>query len=672
MSLQRRLTLYFVIIVVLPLAAAGFLVQRLVVGEISHRAVEALGPELDSAVLIYNGRSELLDEAVRTAVNDPRTAAVLRGTSQRSADAYLNGALRRISGLDFLALVDPDGTVIGTAQRAPEFVTGIAAPDPAAIATGGEQLGTGFRATPSIPVRVAGLGDVGSVVGGFWLDDGLFAGSRSPDVSLSVVAGGRVIASTSKTSSTDRIALDYGSAFETDFDGGSKATARSLGNGVALMASTRLAPIASRSRLVVISMAALLAIALVGAAALAFLLARLITLPLSELGQGALAIAQGRYGHRIPVRGKDEVGQLASAFNDMSEQLENNISQLSASRDQLRRAIQRVGDALRGTHDLTRMLETVLETSADAVQADAAVMWRISPARDELYAALHRGVDEHQLHRVPMGEGVVGSVARDGAPLVLPQMGAIELVDSEPRYPTTMALPMHSDGKVTGVLAVYRNDPSRIFTDDDVETATFLTEQGGVAIENVLLHDEARRLSLTDGLTSVWNMRFFQMQFRQVLATATRFARPFSILMLDLDRFKGVNDTYGHQRGDEVLIEFAQRVSRTLREVDTFARYGGEEFICLLSETDKHGAFTTAEKILFAIRSLPFGGSNGEAPISLTVSIGAASYPEHGDSFHTLVRRADEALYRAKQDGRDRIYVVGDTRTYPAGGLDIA
>ncbi|MEA2477239.1 MAG: hypothetical protein QOC87_1438, partial [Actinomycetota bacterium] len=436
-----------------------------------------------------------------------------------------------------------------------------------------------------------------------------------------------------------------------------------------LVASTPLAPIQSRSRLVVISLVALLAVALVGAAGLAFLLARLITLPLTELGEGALAIAQGRYGHRIPVRGRDEVGRLATAFNDMSQQLESTVTQLSASRDQLRRAVQRVGDTLRATHDLTQMLETVMETSADAVGADAAVVWRISPARDELYAALARGIDASELSRIALGEGVVGSVAATDRPLILPQMGAIKSADIEPRFPTTMALPMRSDGKVTGVLAAYRADPSRIFTEEDVETATFLTEQGSVAIENVLLHDEARRLSLTDGLTSIWNMRFFQMQFRQVLATATRFTRPFSILMLDLDRFKGVNDTFGHQRGDEILIEFAQRVSRTLREVDTFARYGGEEFICLLSETDKQGAFTTAEKILFAIRSMPFGGTNGEAPVSLTVSIGVASYPEHGDSFRGLVRCADEALYRAKQEGRDRIYVTGDARTYPAGGV---
>ncbi|MDQ3879053.1 MAG: sensor domain-containing diguanylate cyclase, partial [Actinomycetota bacterium] len=502
----------------------------------------------------------------------------------------------------------------------------------------------------------------------FWLDRGLVSGAQTSDVELSVVAGDKVVASTVTLDRPHPVRVDLHSSFEVDLDGTSKASARSLGDGIALMASTRVAPIESRSRVVVISLVALLAVALIGAAGLAFLLARLITLPLAELGQGALAIAQGRYGHRIPVRGRDEVGKLASAFNDMSAQLESTITQLSASRDQLRRAIQRVGHALRGTHDLNQMLATVVETSADAVGADAAVMWRISPARDELYAAFARGVNESQLHRIPIGRGVVGSVVTTGNALVVPQMGAVDVAPEEPRFPTTMALPMHSDGKVNGVLAAYRSDPSNIFTDEDVETATFLTEQGSVAIENVLLHDEARRLSLTDGLTSIWNMRFFQMQFRQVLATATRFARPFSVLMLDLDRFKEINDTFGHQRGDEILIEFAQRVSRTLREVDTLARYGGEEFICLLSETDKHGAFTTAEKILFAIRSVPFEGSEGDIPVSLTVSIGVASYPEHGDSFRSLVRRADEALYRAKQDGRDRIYVTGDARTYPAGG----
>jgi two-component system cell cycle response regulator len=184
-----------------------------------------------------------------------------------------------------------------------------------------------------------------------------------------------------------------------------------------------------------------------------------------------------------------------------------------------------------------------------------------------------------------------------------------------------------------------------------------LAEQGGVAIENVFLHDEARRLSITDGLTGVWNRRYFQMQFRQVLATSVRFRRPFSILMLDLDNFKSINDMHGHQRGDAILIEFAQRVNRVLREVDTFARYGGEEFICLLSETDVYGALTTAEKIREVIRADTFGAT-GDEPVKLTVSIGLASYPEHAESYKALVGAADQALYKAKNEGRDRVRIA--------------
>jgi two-component system, cell cycle response regulator len=130
--------------------------------------------------------------------------------------------------------------------------------------------------------------------------------------------------------------------------------------------------------------------------------------------------------------------------------------------------------------------------------------------------------------------------------------------------------------------------------------------------------------------------------------------------MLDLDNFKIVNDTYGHQRGDAILIEFSKRVGETLREVDHFIRYGGEEFLCLLTETSLSGAKAAADKILLAVRSDSFGTS-GEELVDLTVSVGVASYPEHGASYERLISAADGALYRAKHDGRDRWRVADGT-----------
>jgi diguanylate cyclase (GGDEF)-like protein len=263
---------------------------------------------------------------------------------------------------------------------------------------------------------------------------------------------------------------------------------------------------------------------------------------------------------------------------------------------------------------------------------------------------------------VQAGEGIAGSVAATGRRILLPGE-TVAPAQGEPRYPALIAIPLYSQNKVMGVLAVYRKSRVTPFSPDDADTIGFLAEQAGVAIENVFLHEEARRMSLTDTLTGQYNRRYFEMQFRQTLATAVRFNRSFSVLMLDLDHFKRVNDTFGHPVGDAALVEFARRCRSVLREVDTFARYGGEEFICLLSETDRDGAVVTAEKIREAVRASSMHVE--DATFDLTVSIGLASYPEHGDSFAALVDAADRALYQAKQEGRDRVRAPGSQPARP-------
>ncbi len=660
MSLQRRLTLFFVLIVILPLLAAGFIVQRVIVGEISRRAVLSLRPALDATVAIYNREAESLDRRVRSTVEDaPRFAALLASGDAAALSAHLENRLEESLDLDFLVAVGRRDEVLGYASRSPRFLPGFRPPAPNVIAEADPGPSSGFSRTAAIPVAIKGQGTQGHVIGGFWLDEDLLLAASRSGVDLSIVSEDRVVASTAAVGASFEVEVDYFDPFEVDLGEESTAAATKLGGGMAIVASTPAGPIGELSRQVLTSMLALLALALVATTGLAYLLARLITKPLEELSEGAHAISEGRFDHRIPVRSKDEVGRLAVAFNEMSGQLSHTISALSSSRDQMQRAVRRVGDTLRSTHDMKQMLDSILNTAADAVNAEAAVLWLLSPARGELHPAVARGVDVDSLGRVKVGEGVVGHVAERGTGVLLPQgVGAPMFSRHEPHFPVAVAVPLYSQERIMGVLIGYRKDSSRPFAQDEFDTVAFLAEQGGVAVENVRLHEEAQRLSLTDGLTGVWNRRFFQMQFRQVLATATRFDRHFSVLMLDLDHFKQVNDRHGHQRGDALLIEFSQRVTQLLREVDTFARYGGEEFICLLSETDVQGAMTTAEKIHDAIKGTPFG-TMGDELINLTVSIGVAAYPDHGDSFRSLVEAADQALYRAKQTGRDRVCVAG-------------
>ncbi len=660
MSLQRRLTLFFVLIVILPLVAAGYVVQRVVVREISRRAVLALDPALDAAVAVYNERVSDMPDDVRTTVERPRLAKLIEARDEDEVAEFLRDGLRRARELDFLILLDRRGDVLGRAARAGDFTEGFELPPPRDLLRDGELAGPGFNRTRPIPVKVGGGGSVGSVVGGFWLDRSILVGATPDTVELSLVSDGVVVASTADLDGPVAVG-DYGTGtFETDIGGPASAKARALDGGdMALVSSTVDEPIRAVSDKVIAYMAALLLLALAVVTGLAYLLARLITQPLEELSAGAAAIAEGRFDHRIQVRSKDEVGQLAEAFNDMTDRLGETVSALSSSRDQLRRAIRRVGDTLRSTHDMKQMLSSVLNTTVDAIRADGAVLWMFGSTREELYPARGVNVDLDTLGRVKVGEGIVGLVAERSANVLLPQHSGLRPSRAEAGFPVMIAIPLVSQDRIMGVISVHRRDPNDVFTEEEFDYVVFLGEQAGVAVENVLLHEEAQRLSITDGLTGVWNRRYFLMQFPQVIAAAQRFQRPFSVLMLDLDSFKTVNDTFGHQRGDAILVEFSKRVDRVIREVDTFARYGGEEFICLLSETDLQGARTTAEKILDAIRSEPFGVP-GEQPLTITVSIGIASYPVHGETYKALVGAADRALYKAKQLGRDRVCTASE------------
>lgn len=660
MSLQRRLTMFFILIVILPLTVAGFVVDRAVVGEVSRRAVLGLGPAVNASVVRYNDRARLLDQLVPLSVENASSfGAALARERRGEIEDILEGRLEEIRALEFLIALDEKRRIVGSAARPTHFAPGFDRPLYKEIVAASPGAGPGFSRSVLFPVELDGEGRVGFVMGGFWLDDSLLSSGEDGDVDTFIVVDNMVIASTKELNDPLRVDLPESGASTIEMEGPGRAEAQRLSATTAIVAWTPSAPIEALSDRVLESLLALLAVALIAIAALAYFLARLITRPLEELSQGAMAIAEGRFDNRIPIRSRDEVGRLAAVFNEMSDRLSETITDLASSRDSLQRAVERVGETLRSTHDMNQILGSILNTAGDAVRAEGGELWLFTPGRDELHPAITRGPGDARLSLTDVGEGIVGLVAERGVTVSLPaEDGGPRAAPSERDCHVTVATPIFSTNKIMGVLALHRSDESAPFTRDDVDTVVFLAEQGGVAIENVLLHEEARRLSLTDGLTGIWNRRYLQMQFRQVLATSSRFDRSFCLLMLDLDDFKDVNDKYGHQRGDAVLVEFTRRVSTILREVDAFARYGGEEFVCLLPETDVSGAFTTAEKIRESIRAEPFFAFQDEA-VPMTVSIGIASYPDHGSQYTRLIEAADQALYKAKKEGKDRTRVAG-------------
>jgi diguanylate cyclase (GGDEF)-like protein len=174
----------------------------------------------------------------------------------------------------------------------------------------------------------------------------------------------------------------------------------------------------------------------------------------------------------------------------------------------------------------------------------------------------------------------------------------------------------------------------------------------------------AERLTLIDPLTGVWNRRYLERAFREQVKRHTRFDSIFGVLVIDIDRFKRINDRHGHAIGDAVLTEVAHTIDGSVRgDIDVLARFGGEEFVVVLPETDRAGAVVAAEKIRTLIADSAFE-SDG-SPVSVTVSIGVAACPEDGADESELLAAADAALYRAKASGRNRTVAAGATPVRP-------
>ncbi len=176
-----------------------------------------------------------------------------------------------------------------------------------------------------------------------------------------------------------------------------------------------------------------------------------------------------------------------------------------------------------------------------------------------------------------------------------------------------------------------------------------------VAAENARLYALTKKLAVTDELTGLANYRELQNRLEEELTRAKRYSKHLSLLMIDVDDFKHFNDSYGHAAGDKALADLARVIEGVVRQVDLVARYGGEEFSVVLPETDAAGAYIVAEKIREAVAEAVFADEEGRRSSRMTVSIGLAAYPVHGMDRESILREADDALYRAKHGGKNRV-----------------
>jgi diguanylate cyclase (GGDEF)-like protein len=312
----------------------------------------------------------------------------------------------------------------------------------------------------------------------------------------------------------------------------------------------------------------------------------------------------------------------------------------------LNRAFTRLATSLR-TSDLFDALVEELHTTLDY----PLVMLRLVEG-DQLRHVAHRGYAGVK-ETSPLTAGIVGRVARTGQPAFVTDVSLDpDYIAWEPRVTQEACVPILNQGSVVGVINVELFEPRLAQADFDLLTT--LAGYAAVALEKAQLYEQTQALATTDGLTSLLNYRAFWQALDRELERSMRYGLPLSLIMIEIDKFKRYNDTYGHLRGDEVI----RLVARVLRQehraqIDLVARYGGDEFMILLPHTQKVTAAEIAERIRRAVESTPL---ISEAEVaSVTLSLGVASYPEDGKSTDTLVDAADQSMYRAKQRGGNAV-----------------
>ncbi len=300
-----------------------------------------------------------------------------------------------------------------------------------------------------------------------------------------------------------------------------------------------------------------------------------------------------------------------------------------------------------------------LAVDATSVLLGAPVVYLLRPEGSWLRFVAWLGLDENLLQgrSVQTGEGVVGKVFRSREPQILADIqaypeSALADLDQGCNLRAVVSAPILSENRTLGVLNASRLEPGS-FTNEDLELLGVLASMVASALQRTEQYESTKRQAITDPKTELYNYRYFSALLDEYIFN--RDCKQLSVLMLDIDHFKHINDTYGHQAGDEVLNQVAATFAAAVRSIDVVARFGGEEFVAMLPECSIEEAIQVGERIRNRLENQPMQTCAGE--IRVTVSLGATSLLQ-GESVQELISRVDHALYKAKESGRNRVRMV--------------
>jgi diguanylate cyclase (GGDEF)-like protein len=609
MSFRTRLTSFFILIVVVPMIAVGFLVLRLISDSergktdargngvlsaaVSLYRSDSLAASSDARAITRNLGSQVQDRAASAALIRASVSA-LTGQSGLARVVVRDGA-RTLADVGSQTAIAPGSatlrgrpiTVVASEITAAQYVHELAAPGVVVVLREGSRLLAAGRA--NVPSGVPAQGPV-SLHGNTYraLSQALSGFGRSP-VELTVLSS--VSATAGSVAGSRVLALVFIVAF--------------------LLLALSFSVLASKG--------------LQG--------------QVSRFLHAARRLAGGDFSSPIRIEGRDEFAALGEEFNNMSTQLEQRLDELSQERARLREAIRRIGQTFASNLDRQALLELALKTAIDAVGATGGRVSVKGAAAEPLTEALREGSLTGTESAVGEAErGAVASGELDDCGDARQQAVSVPLVSSQ------------SGGQLLGLITVVRQGES--FSAEDRELLRSLAAQATLALENVALHVQVSRQAVTDELTGLVNHGRFQELLGLEIEQVRRYHYPIGLIMVDIDNFKLVNDTYGHQQGDVVLKRVARVLADSSREVDYPARYGGEEMAVILPHTDLEGSYAIAERIRTSIEALRIPRTDNQGMLRITASLGVAASGEGQKD--ALIAQADAALYQAKHQGKNR------------------
>lgn len=336
-------------------------------------------------------------------------------------------------------------------------------------------------------------------------------------------------------------------------------------------------------------------------------------------------------------------------------------------REQHLACLNAIGRKLVETMDIGETFEDIRRALADVLSADFFYVAAYDEA-EQMVNILYL-YDDGTVYpgaRFPLDGGVTSRAIRERQIIHIDSSadyesipGATWLGNDLRRTRSILAVPMMREERVVGVLSVqsYRLHAYDATHEQLVQT---IANQVAVALENSRLYAQMRQLSLQDWLTGLGNARYFFRCMEQEISRAERYGHPLSLIMVDSDKLKAINDQFGHPVGDQHVIQLAEIIKSQTRQADVAIRYAGDEFLVVLPETDETSALITAERIRQSVEKQPI--QVGGISVPVTVSLGVASYPRHGQTAEELFRSVDTALYNAKRSGKNHTSVFSAVR----------